>query len=168
MVKKRNQTWIPSISASWARNKVIWLVRLNGAVSQRPGGTLSCAPPLFPNLEMAEIALSKASVFTVTPSPRAPKSVRLNATGLSLGNGFPRLTPRPNTKNPSTMFLCQTKTEANATIHSTTNSVLCDVNRDTNALWFCNRPSVAVKLSTIVVVSSVSFSILIWLSWASA
>ena len=121
---------------------------------------------IFEILTMNQTPIPRSRMFTATPSPTAPKSVRLNATGLSLGSGFPWRTPRPNAKNPSTIFLCQTKTEAKATIHSTTNSVLCDVNRDTSALWCCNRPSVAVKLSTIVVVSSVSFSI--WLSWASA
>ena len=130
---------------------------------------MTCNNNIFEILTMNQTPIPRSRMFTATPSPTAPKSVRLNATGLSLGNGLPWRTPRPNAKNPSMIFLCQTKTEANATVHSTTNSVLCDVNRDTSALWSCNRPSVAVKLSTIVVVvSSVSFSILIWLSWASA
>lgn len=62
------------------------LVRLNGAVSHLPGGTLSCPPPFFESFEIAQTALSKASVLTVTPSPTAPKSVRLKETGLSRGN----------------------------------------------------------------------------------
>lgn len=75
-------TSIPRITAFWTRNKVMWLVRLKGAVSQRPASTLSWPPP---RLRISETALSKALVFTVMPSPTAPKSVRLKTSGRRRG-----------------------------------------------------------------------------------
>lgn len=49
------------------------LVRLNGAVSHRPTGTVSLPPPLS---AIAATAASNAAVFTVRPSPNAPNSLR--------------------------------------------------------------------------------------------
>ena len=66
-------TWIPRISAPAARNSVMRLVRLNGAVSHRPAGTVSLPPPLS---AIAATAASNAAVFTVLPSPNAPNSLR--------------------------------------------------------------------------------------------
>ena len=48
------------------------------------------------------------------------------------GIGFPWLTPWPNTKNSSKIFLYQMKIEAHAMIHSTMNNVLCDENNATS------------------------------------
>lgn len=139
---------MPRITASWARNKVMWLVRLNGAVSQRPGGTFNCAPPFFPNFEIAETALSKASVLIVKPSPTPPKSVRLKAMGRSLGIGLAGGAPK--TRKPPTMFLCQRKTDAKAAIQSTVKRVLWEVRtagtqRRRSSLWWWKRPSVEVS-----------------------
>ena len=59
----------PRISESSARNRVMWLVRLNGVVSHRPGGTLNCPLPLPPSFEISTTALSNASVSTVSSWP---------------------------------------------------------------------------------------------------
>lgn len=103
-------TSIPSISAFSARNSVMWLVRLKGAVSQRPGWTLSWPPPRF---RISEIALSNASVFKVTPSPTPPKSERLKARDRSLGMGLGGGAKLRNTNNRSTAFLCHATTRIN-------------------------------------------------------
>ncbi|KAG0469530.1 hypothetical protein HPP92_016230 [Vanilla planifolia] len=84
------------MTAPSARNNVMWLVRLNGAVSHRPRGTLSCPPPFVPSREIAVTALSKASVFSVSPSPTAPNSRKSKTTGRSLGNVFSLEDDDPN------------------------------------------------------------------------
>lgn len=83
----RYLTGMPRISEPSARNSVMWLVRLNGAVSHRPGGTLSCPPPRSASAAMALTARSNASVFTARPSPTPPKSVSSYALGRSSGAG---------------------------------------------------------------------------------
>jgi hypothetical protein len=143
---------MPRITESSARKRVIWLVRLKGAVSQRPGGTLSWAPPFFPNLDIAEIALSKASVLRVTPSPTPPKSVKLKATGLIFGIGLTGTRPK-NRNPPTTMFLCQIKTDKKPAIHRTKRRDLCEVmnagtQRLESSLWYWKRPN--VEVSTII------------------
>lgn len=145
-------TSMPRITASSARKRVMWLVRLNGAVSHRPGGTFNCAPPFFPNLEIAATALSKASVLRVTPSPTPPKSVKLKAVGRSLGMGLAGAPP-PKTRKPPTTFLCHKKTEAKAAIQRSVKRVLCEVNnvgnqRRRSSLWWWKRP--IVEVSTMV------------------
>nr|GMC47665.1 hypothetical protein Iba_chr01aCG13520 [Ipomoea batatas]GMC53949.1 hypothetical protein Iba_chr01dCG11500 [Ipomoea batatas]GMC55875.1 hypothetical protein Iba_chr01fCG1790 [Ipomoea batatas]GMD51990.1 hypothetical protein Iba_scaffold47175CG0010 [Ipomoea batatas] len=115
---------MPRITAPSARKRVIWLVRLNGAVSHNPGGTLSCPPPFFPSLEIAITALSNAAVFTVTPSPTPPNSVKLNANGRSLGNSL-AVKPRRTDKSPSAQSLCHRNTEQKTAIQSTVRRVLC-------------------------------------------
>lgn len=114
-------TSIPRMMAPSSRNRVMWLVRLNGPVSQIPACTLS-SPPLF--LLIALMAFSNARVFRATPSPTPPKSVRLNATGGLLEhelNGAPK-----KILTPSTMFFCQMTTEANPIKQRTVKSFLCD------------------------------------------
>lgn len=114
---------MPSITASWSRNKVIWLVRLNGAVSHFPEGTLSWPPPLFASFEIANTPLSKAFVFKLTPSPIPPNSVKLNTTGRSFGNAG-KFSGRRETKNRSTTFCRQINTEKNARIQKSVNRVM--------------------------------------------
>ncbi|KAL0908873.1 hypothetical protein M5K25_023385 [Dendrobium thyrsiflorum] len=93
------------------------------------GCTFSCAPPLFSNLEIAATARLNASVFIVTPSPTPPKSVRLNATGRSLGKAVPggRQATHRKIRIPSTELLCHKNKEEKTIIQSKVNRKLCNM-----------------------------------------
>jgi len=143
---QKSPTWIASITASGARKRVMWLVRLKGAVSQRPGGTVSWPPPLSANLEMALTPLSNASVLRVTPSPTPPNSVKQKTTGRSFGGGSTG-TP-PSTRNPLMVFLCQTKSEASAATQRNAKRVLWEAKGGVLGLRR-NQPSTP-EFSTIV------------------
>lgn len=126
-------TSTPSITAFWARNRVMWLVRLKGAVSQWPGRTLSWPPPLF---SISSIALSNAIVFTVLPSPTPPKSLRLNTTPLRFGIVLCLWTNRRWARSLSTAVRCQMKMRMNPTVQIMPREVLYDKKNDgTIRLW---------------------------------
>lgn len=78
----------PRIFAPFSRNNVRWLIRLILPVSQRPAGMVNCAPSLSALLWRYCNAFSNAFVFSVLPSPTAPKSVIETLRG----RGFPTLT----------------------------------------------------------------------------
>jgi len=153
-LKERKSTWTASMTESLARKSVIWLVRLNGAVSHRPGGTLSWPPPLSPNFEIAPTPLSNASVLSVTPSPTPPNSVKQKTTGLSFGGALTG-TP-PCTRNPLIVVLCHNNTEASVATHRNAKSVLWDAKGVVLGWsnWNWNNPSIPLPpcsvLSTIV------------------
>lgn len=138
---------MPRITAPSARKRVIWLVRLNGPVSHNPGGTLSCPPPFLPSFEIAITALSNAAVFTVTPSPTPPNSVKLNVTGRSLGSCLAGKARRED-KSPSAQSLCHIKTEKKAAIQRTIRRVLWVEKKVDMIRWL--RLEFAVCISTIV------------------
>lgn len=130
----RYLTGMPRISEPSARNSVMWLVRLNGAVSHRPRGTLSCPPPRSASAAMALTARSNASVFTARPSPTPPKSVSSYALGRSSGAGRDgggggadrslRNPPPPPPPPTDTLALCHRNTSVNPTTHAAASSVL--------------------------------------------
>uniref|UniRef100_A0A0A9FU99 Uncharacterized protein n=1 Tax=Arundo donax TaxID=35708 RepID=A0A0A9FU99_ARUDO len=144
---------MPRISAPSARNSVMWLVRLNGAVSHCPGGTLSWPPPLSASAAIASTARSNASVFTARPSPTPPKSVRLYAVGRSRGgSGAVRSLRNPPPPPPAPTDIeafCHRNTRVNPTTHTAASSVLlAATNAATPRRWPCGW-SLPPNVSTI-------------------
>lgn len=130
----------------------MWLVRLKGAVSQSPAGTLSCPPPFCLSFEISSTARSNAPVFSVFPSPTAPKSVKLNTAARVTESDWGATTRQRKKTVPSTEVLCHQKTSTRPTIQSSKTSVLRVVKSPASHRGCCWRRDVHEEENTSTII----------------